>query len=322
MGMFYSSLMPRPTPLPVFLADDAFGTADTPPMRSARHRFQSLANNSHTPLTNRHLLYYGGFDRVRVAYQRSGVRYAIDRDGIPAFRRMRSLQVARGMTQDSTQVRHTPIPYTMKTTPDAIDAVVHTDPFGKVPKDRIDTVTLDGLSDLQQEILQISERAANSGQWRELSTDEEFLKKLDHFRTSIGALWLKLWKQLDEDIDKAHQVSDNFWKCMWVALVRRQLRVQKYRSICGTPSCGFGGFVTYLANVPAQEQLVQRWQCSSWKQYVDKIWKTKNQLIEKESEYRGVVTAIAQIGVGVGGMLLGLIGLGLSLIISLVNLIR
>lgn len=193
----------------------------------------------------------------------------------------------------------------------------HTGPFGDVPSERIAAVTIESVSALRQEILRRSESAADAGQWQQLSGDEEFLKKVDSFRVELGALWLQLWKRLDEDIEVAHCVSGNFWNCMWVALIRRRLRPQKYYAICGTPTAGYGSLVTYLANVPGQDQLIQRWRRNTWKEYVDSIWTTKNQLMDKEKEYRGAAVAIAQIGIGVGGMLIGLIGLALSFIIPL-----
>jgi hypothetical protein len=85
--------------------------------------------------------------------------------------------------------------------------------------------------------------------------------------------------------------------------------------LCGRPSQGLGGAVTQLANMPFQDQLTQRWGVKSWKQYVDAIWIMKNRLAEKELEYRNAVMAIIQIGIGVGGMVLGLVGLLLSLVV-------
>lgn len=191
------------------------------------------------------------------------------------------------------------------------DKVHHTIPFGQIPCDRIASVTLESASQLRQEILERSMSNADVGQYHQ---NEEFLKILDDYRTEVGALWLQLSKQLDADIEKSHYVSGRFWMCMWASLVQRQLRPQKYRALCGTPSKGYGGLVTYLANVPAQDYLVKRWQVETWKEHVDRIWRTKNQLIEKEKEFRDIAVAVAQIGIGMGGMLLGLIGLILSLI--------
>jgi hypothetical protein len=202
-------------------------------------------------------------------------------------------------------------------TADSTSAEVNTGPFGKVPKERIDRVTLDGLYEMKQQIFQMSIRAANSGRLGELASNEEFLTILDHFRTDVGALWLRLKRQLDDDIGKAYQISDSFWKCMWVSLVRNQLKPQKYYATCGTPSRGYNALVMNLANLPAREQWLQRWGCGSWKEYGRAVLTTGNQLAEKEKEYRDTAIAIAQIGVGVGGMLLGILGLGLSLIFSL-----
>jgi hypothetical protein len=79
--------------------------------------------------------------------------------------------------------------------------------------------------------------------------------------------------------------------------------------------------VTFLTNLPAQEQLTNRWQHPSWHDFVDAIWKTKNQLAEKEREYRNLAIAIAQIGIGIGGMVVGLICFGVSLVLALVPLL-
>ena len=194
----------------------------------------------------------------------------------------------------------------------------HTDPFGQVPSNRIATATLESASQAKQKVVERSECAMREQEWHQLGDNEEFLRILDDFRAEVGALWLRLWKKLDEDIEKAHVVSGSFWRCVWESLIKRQLRPQKYRAICGTRSQGYGALVAYLANVPAQDRLVERWQRKNWKEYVDRIWRTKNQLIEKEREYRDVAVANTQIGIGVGGMLLGLLGLVLSVIAGLI----
>ncbi len=207
----------------------------------------------------------------------------------------------------------------MVITAGATSRETHTDPFGTIPTERIDAATLQKVCALRDEVLERSGRAADANEWHALASDEEFLRKLDRLRSDVGALWLKLWRQLDEDIEMAHRASGSLWRSMWVALIRRQLRPQKYRAVCGTPSDGYGALVTCLANLPAQEQLMLRWHRGSWKEHVDKIWRTKSQLIEKEKEYREAAIAVAQIGIGVGGMLLGLLGLAISIAVPAVQ---
>jgi hypothetical protein len=152
-------------------------------------------------------------------------------------------------------------------------ATIHTDPFGMISQDHIDNVTLDKLHTLKQQIFAASLNAPNG---YEPASDNALIQKLEEFRTGVGALWLKLSRELDDDITKAYQTTDSFWRCMWKSLLRREFRPQKYYSICGTPSTSYGCLATFLGNLPAQEKMAKRWGYTSWKQHVDRVWQTKS----------------------------------------------
>lgn len=194
---------------------------------------------------------------------------------------------------------------------------VGTSLFGDVPQMLIDRAEVSQLQQLHLQILQIQDAAHCARKRDELASSQEYMSKIEDFRSGVGAIWLRLWWQIDKDIEKAQTVSASFWRCMWVSLVRRNLNPQKYYALCGTPSGGYGGLVTRLANLTPQDELVKRWNLRSWPDYVNEIWKTKNQLMEKEREYRDTAIAVAQIGLGVGGMLLGIIGLVLSFVLTI-----
>jgi hypothetical protein len=194
--------------------------------------------------------------------------------------------------------------------------VIHTEPFGRVPKKLLNTVTIESCRSLFGEIMNIT-LAAPPEKRQTLQNDENYLQKLDAFRHNVGALYLTLSQRLDNDILKAHGVTSNFGKCMIVSLFFRSLQPQKYYNLCGTQLQGYGALVTQLANLPSGQQLIlDRWNSNTTKQFVDGVWRTNDRLMEKEKEYRNTTVAIAQIGIGVGGMLLGLIGLLLSVAMS------
>jgi hypothetical protein len=188
--------------------------------------------------------------------------------------------------------------------------VVHTGTFGRVPKSLIGTIEQQSLHDLSQSIF----REAIDGR----KSKDEVVAMIDEFRTGVGALWIKMRDLLNADIEQAHRTTSSLWYCLWSSLVTRRLNAQKYRSICGTATGGYGMLVTCLANMPHQDELAKRWDIKSWRQYGDSIWRTKNQLMEKEREFRDLAIAIAQIGVGVGGMLIGLFGLALAILLPLI----
>ena len=183
--------------------------------------------------------------------------------------------------------------------------VVHTKVFGSVSNSKIDAAEYCTLLDLAQTLFDRSRTKREP--------DEETLELIDALRTGVGALWMNLQRQLDMDIEQAHAVTGSLWRCLWVSLAGR-LKPQKYRQLCGTPSHGYGGLVTMLCNMPHQDELVKRWGIDSWRVSVDAMWRTKSQLMEKEREYRDLAIAIAQIGIGVGGMVLGVIGLLIAIL--------
>lgn len=194
--------------------------------------------------------------------------------------------------------------------------VIHTGPFGQVPNALVDTVTMESLDALFCDIMHITEMTNTHEKWQNLQNDNDYLQKLDVFRSGVGALYLNLSQRLDKDIKKAHGVTSNFWKCMVVSLFSRSLQPQKYYRLCGMPVEGYGSMVTRLANLPGDRQkILDRWNSHTTKQFVDSVWRTKNILMEKEKEYRNTAVAIAQIGIGIGGMLIGLLSLFLSLVI-------
>jgi hypothetical protein len=194
--------------------------------------------------------------------------------------------------------------------------VIHTDPFGQVPNALLDTITMESLDTLFGNIMHITETTSTHEEWQNLQNDDDYLQKLDAFRSGVGALYLKLSQQLDKDIKKAHGVISNFWKCMVVSLFSRSLQPQKYYNLCGMPAEGYGVMVTRLANLPGDRQkILDRWNSHTTKQFVDSVWRTKNMLMEKEKEYRNTAVVIAQIGIGIGGMLIGLLSLLLALVI-------
>jgi hypothetical protein len=199
-----------------------------------------------------------------------------------------------------------------------MNAVIGAGPFGDVPNTLVDTVTMEGLETLFTEIINSSKMVNSHEQWQKLHNEEDYLKKLDAFRTGVGALYLKILRQIDKDRRKAHRVSNSFWKCMAVSLFSRTLKPQKYYNICGSPLEGYQMMVLRLANLPGDHQnILDRWKDShSTKPFVSAILGTRQTLMEREREYRDTAIAIAQIGIGVGGMLLGLLGLLLSLILS------
>ena len=122
---------------------------------------------------------------------------------------------------------------------------------------------------------------------------------------------------MTEDITLAYKVSGSLWKCMIASLPPMKFRPLKYYSTSGKPSEGYGRIISFLANLNGEDVLVKRWGLESWKVYVDEIWRTKYALIEKENEYRSLAIIIVQIGIGIGGMLIGLLGLFLAILTGL-----
>jgi hypothetical protein len=189
-------------------------------------------------------------------------------------------------------------------------ATTWTAPFGEVPTDLIEQADLEQLRRLSQEIF--------NGSIRKDVAEEAIIAKIDVLRTGTGALWLRLCRELDADIVRAYETTNSVWRCLWSSLFVRDIKPLKYYRLCGIASHGYGGLVTALANMPCQDRLAPRWGCS-WEEHVRRIWGTKNMLMEKEQEYRHSAVAIAQIGLGAGGMVIGLSGLVLSFVIPLVQ---
>lgn len=192
--------------------------------------------------------------------------------------------------------------------------VTHTGAFGKVPKGLI---RMADIVALQQSGGRIAEAAVVAN-----GADDQLVQEVNDFRAHVGGLWLHLWRQLDYDTETLYGVSTSFWKCVWISLFTRRLHPQKYYHLCGRPAHGYGLLVTQLANMPPggtalRERVFKEWGVSSWKEYANRVWRTKNQLLEKEVEYRAAANVVLQVGIGWGGMVLGLIGLALSIAVPL-----
>jgi hypothetical protein len=182
--------------------------------------------------------------------------------------------------------------------------------FGKVPSRLVESISVDYIESLFQEFWQNENPSATD------ADREHNLKKLDEIRTSVGALYLKLNNNLDNDLKYANAVANNIFSSMLISLFSNKLKPKKYYHLCGPSSQeGYGLMAFRLINVP--HEILQRWTSKTSKEYADRVWRTINILSEKEKEYRNVAIATAQIGIGVGGMVLGLAGVVLSLIIPL-----
>lgn len=189
--------------------------------------------------------------------------------------------------------------------------VTHTDPFGQIPNELIATVRDEDLRKLANEIFDL---VGVEGR------DDEIAAKINAFRTGVGALWLRLWRELDADIEAVYSTTNSFWRCLAVSVFSRRLHPQKHYRLCGLPGRGYGGLVTSLANMPdhkLQERMYAEWGKRNRDDHVNSVWRTKNQLMEKEKEYREAANVIVQIGIGWGGMWLGLIGLTLGILIPI-----
>lgn len=193
--------------------------------------------------------------------------------------------------------------------------------FGTVPKQLVCGVDINVL-------FVIYERFGNSFGWRfegmamipaaplpydELKASHKSL--LEH----VGAFNHQLRIGMARDILLLHEIIGSFWLCCWYSFFSRSLMPHKYHAVCGTPSRGYGFFLGQLMNIPDERlrvDILQSQKLSSWKQYVDRLWKSKSDLMEMEAQYRELSLAVAQVGMGMGGMILGVIGLALSLVVT------
>ena len=91
-----------------------------------------------------------------------------------------------------------------------MSGVIGAGPFGNVPNTLVDTVTMEGLETLFTQIINNSKMANTHEQWQKLHEQEDYLQKLDAFRTGVGALYLNILRQIDKDLSKAHRVSNSF----------------------------------------------------------------------------------------------------------------
>jgi hypothetical protein len=184
---------------------------------------------------------------------------------------------------------------------------------------RVATVDLGQLEELFSEICRISGRTLDNSARGQLHADEVFLAKLDDYRAAVGALWLQLHWQIEQDIGDMQAIAGSLWKCMWCALARSGLRPHKYHGICSANQDDFGTATTRLANLvdaALQEPLAARWGIGSWQQHVHAVFQTSHDLMQQHVVYRDLAIAILQIGIGWGGMLVGLVALILSVVLT------
>jgi len=187
--------------------------------------------------------------------------------------------------------------------------------FGSIPREHVEAVTFARLQEMRNDLFRRSETAAGAD--TEAKTDEHTMS-IQTYRSEVGAMWLKLSHAIDSDIAKAYAVGDNLWKCMWFS-IRRLLKPCKYYADCGRLAQGYGGFVTFLANLAVSEETLHAWGFESMPEYTRALQRTKIGLREKEAEYRYAAVAVTQIGIGFGGMLLGLVAFALSLMLTLMG---
>lgn len=192
-------------------------------------------------------------------------------------------------------------------------------PFGKLSKKTISQASIESLEDLFSEIMQATEKAQTHKEWQDLENDADFVIKVDAFRAGVGSLYFKLSQNLDEDIKFARKVIDNFGKCMFVSLFTKKLKPQKYFNLCGMQDNGYGAMILRLVLMAGgRQKILQGWAVNAAKQFADQAYHTTHKLLEKEKKYRDASIAVAQVGVGVGGMLIGLLSLVLSLIVPFI----
>jgi hypothetical protein len=178
--------------------------------------------------------------------------------------------------------------------------------FGKIPNNLIDDVSLQDTLTLGNDVVQAIGGRQN--------ISEELAHKADTFRTQVGALHLKIFRDIDRDKRAANLIAGNFFKCLWESIVARKYTPAKYYKILYTQN-GFDALIMQLANLP----ISQRWGFSSAREHANKIWPCLDNLRRAENEYRSAAVTVIQIGVGIGGMVIGFIGLLVSIIITLMN---
>jgi hypothetical protein len=167
--------------------------------------------------------------------------------------------------------------------------VTLTGPFGAVPHALVDSVDPDAvLADVDRR----SELWISNGP---RPTDEEMINHINELRMAVG-----------------------FWRCVGVSLFSRRLHPQKYYDLCGTPHKKFGRMVSNLVNNGAAtavlEGLARDWKKTGWSDFVHEVLRLKSPLMAKEKEYRDAANVILQVGIGWGGMVLGVVGLALSIL--------
>jgi hypothetical protein len=194
--------------------------------------------------------------------------------------------------------------------------------FGKVPNKYIG-IEINNIFSHKQKLE--TEKGAryikesNPSDDKTILSDDEYINSIEEFSLKVGGIQHQLRMSLYEDIELANNISGNVVLCFWHSLISRRLSPYKYYPICGSTSRGYGSFIFFLSHIPLEENLKSRitknLNLSSWDQYMEGIWKSRAQLMELEKEYRNISIAIAQIGIGIGGMMLGVISLIISLIL-------
>lgn len=178
--------------------------------------------------------------------------------------------------------------------------IIKSSVFGEIPKRLVKEVDLEKTYKLSQDIFQ---KIRNS------VSNEEVNRMDDRLRTEIGALELKLLQGLEKDIKDAQRILNSFRLCLYESVVKRKLMPLKHFESCGAKVDGYGILIVILANKDSYE----RWGFASKEKFADAVFRSRDRLMDKEREYREYAIAIAQVGIGYGGMWLGFIGLTLSI---------
>jgi hypothetical protein len=196
------------------------------------------------------------------------------------------------------------------------DGFHHITLFGAVPNSLVDTITVEHIESLYQAIWKQTDSLDAAALVKHCNT-EDYLKRIDAIRIAVGALYIKVNRDLDKDTKYAHSVIDNYWKSMLLSMFSKKLKPQKYYHLCGPPNNeGYNLMADRLSFFPnGRQDIVQRWSCNSYKDFANSIFRTIHSLRDKEQEYRYAAVTVAQSGIGIGGMLLGFVGLALAIII-------
>ncbi len=147
--------------------------------------------------------------------------------------------------------------------------------------------------------------------------EPELIKQIEAYRTSVGDYYAYYERQMLNDTDFAYTVCENVWKSIRYAFGKRLLPT-KYTHLCGNHMGRYRLYIVLLTNLPIEQQLMNRWFFTEYDDYRKEIWKTHARLIVVEKHYRDTAMAVQQVGIGMGGMWLGLIGLAIGIIPALV----